>query len=74
MSKGNRLTVRVDKGEACVVAPEEVFEHIVEVFRIHAYETEDELERQNWLETAEHIQYWAERTVFKGEEQNDDEW
>lgn len=63
MSSKRRLSWRLDTDEAAVIAPVEFWEQL----EVHCRESAREFpnEREGWLDAAEHIAYWTNRTRKK---------
>jgi len=61
--KKRRLSFRLDTDEAAVVAPLEFWDQLHEHFRATAQEFPEQAE--GWLEAADHIAEWQEKTRDK---------
>lgn len=61
--KKRRLSFRLDSDEAAVVAPVDFWDQMYEHFHANAAEFPDQAD--GWLEAADHIAEWREKTRDK---------
>jgi hypothetical protein len=58
--KKRRLSLRLDQEEAAVVAPVEFWEQLYQHCQLSAKEFPEQ--REGWLDAADHIVHWMEKT------------
>lgn len=61
--KKRRMSFKLDTNEAAVIAPLEFWQHLERNFRYSA--DEDPESAQEWLDAADHVAEWVERTRDK---------
>jgi len=76
MSKNQKkkVTVKVMPGEAIFVASLEVMEHIYSTY-MHLASEADSQDVAAWVQVADQIKEWSERTYYSDyKDNNDEEW
>jgi len=70
--KANKLSIRLDPGEACVVLPVEYWHHIIDLYKTYALEAPSGEEAQLWMDVSNAIQQSVDETLVPLFEE--DEW
>lgn len=73
MSKKTKTTVRLEPGEAYVVAPVEEFEHVILTYKQLAEEAENSVDRDKWLGSATLFEEWVDQTYLGVPAEDEDE-
>lgn len=63
-----KLTLKLDVGQACVVADVEYFKHIIEVYKAYAEEASTVEEKEMWMVVPTLISEWVEKTLVVEED------
>lgn len=78
MNNKNKRTVKVsiklEPGQAFVVANVEYFQHMEEVYRILASEAETPQDTAKWIEVADLISYWVSETAIPITYDDEEDW
>lgn len=74
MPKRLKTNVRLDNGEACVVASMEFWSHIIYTYRRLAEELENAPDKDAWNGVADHIEKWVDDTVYYADSDEDEDW
>lgn len=71
MSKKRRMSFRLDKDEALVVAPVHFWEGLNDYFHAMADDEPDSLLAAEWRNCAAHVSQWLERTRYTEQEEEE---
>lgn len=76
MSKAQKkkITIKIVPGEAVLVAPIEVLEHISTTYLHIAGESKSLEEAESWKRVSEDIDEWIKRTYYSGQDDYEEEW
>lgn len=76
MSKGQKrkVTVKTMPGEAVFVASVDVLKHIAETYVYMSSQSSSKQEADSWIDVAEQINQWIQKTYHSESDYSDEEW
>jgi len=69
-----KITLKINLGEAAVVAPLDILQHISQTYAAMAEGCETSEEKQSWLDVSYLINDWVAKTYHNGYSDHDEEW
>lgn len=69
-----KVTVKLLPGQAVYVTDADVLKHIAETYLAMAQQCENDVEKESWLNVAQEIFDWSAKTLYKEEDDYEEEW